>query len=150
MIQRFTFTLVFLTGILLLVSFSRTAVAQSETGATPTPQPETVTTPTPQASLTVQGENIAALGIVDVSANDRNVENVIDGNTATMWTARDVAPQWLSIEFDDFHLVSKIELVITQSEAGLTTHELWLGDDSHTVTPYKRFDNVHTEGWTDA
>ncbi|MCY3993743.1 MAG: PQQ-dependent sugar dehydrogenase [Caldilineaceae bacterium] len=145
MTQRITFTLVFLTGLLLLLSFSRTAVAQSETGATPTPQPETAATPTPQAGLTVQGENIAALGMVDVSANDPNMENVVDGDTATMWTARDVAPQWLSIKFDDFHLVSKIELVITQSEAGLTTHELWLGDDSHTVTPYKRFENVHTE-----
>ena len=145
MTQRSTFTLVFLTGLLLLVAFSRTAVAQSENGATPTAQPETVTAPTPQASLTVQGENIAALGIVDVSANDPNMENVIDGDTATMWTAMDAAPQWLSIEFDEFHLVSKIELVITQSDAGLTTHELWLGDDSHTVTPYKRLDNIHTE-----
>ena len=62
-----------------------------------------------------------------------------------MWTAEAFAPQWLSIEFDEFHLVSKVELVVTQSEAGLTTHELWLGDDSHTTTPYKRFDNFHTE-----
>lgn len=145
MFQRVIFTLVFLTGLMLLVSFSRTVIAQSETGATPTTQPETVPSPTPQASLIVQGENIAALGIVDVSANDRNVENIFDGNTTTMWTARDVAPQWLSIEFDEFHLVSKIELVVTQNDAGLTTHELWLGDESHTVTPYKRFDNIHTE-----
>ena len=73
------------------------------------------------------------------------MENVNDGDITTLWTAQDFAPQWLSIEFDEFHLVSKIELIVTQSEAGLTTHELWLGDDSNTATPYKRFDNTHTE-----
>ena len=145
MIQRVTFPLVFFTGFLLLVTFSRSANAQSETAATPTPQSETVATPTPQSRLTVQGENIAAMGKLDASANNLDLENVYDGDMETLWTAQDYAPHWLSIEFDEFHLVSKIELVITQSEAGLTTHELWLGDDSHTTTPYKRFDNVHTE-----
>lgn len=85
------------------------------------------------------------MGTVDASAGDPYMENAIDGDLATLWTAQDFAPQWLSIEFDDFHLVSKVELVVAQSEAGLTTHELWLGDDSHTTTPYKRFDNFHTE-----
>ena len=155
MIQRVTLTLVFFTGLLLLVTFGRSANAQSETGATPTPQPETdatpapqpetEATPTPQARLTVQGENIAAMGKVDASAQNPYMENVNDGDVATMWTAQGFAPQWLSIEFEKFHLVSKIELVITQSEPGLTTHELWLGDDSHTATPYRHFENVRTE-----
>ena len=145
MIQRLTFTLVFCTGFLLLVTFGRTASAQSETEATPAPQTETVATPTPQTRLTVQGENIASIGTVDASAKNPYLENLHDGDITTMWTAQAFAPQWLSIEFDEFHLVSKVELVVTQSEAGLTTHELWLGDDSHTTTPYKRFDNLHTE-----
>ena len=84
------------------------------------------------------------MGTVDASAVNPYVANANDGDLNTMWTAQDYAPQWLSIEFDGFHLVSKVELVVTQSEAGPTTHELWLGDDSHTATPYKRFDNVHT------
>ena len=137
MIQRVTFPLVFFTGLLLLVSICRPASAQSETVATPTP--------TPQSRLTVQGVNIATLGSVDASANNPDLENISDGDMETLWTAQDYAPHWLAIEFDDFHLVSKIELAVTQSEAGLTTHELWLGDDSHTATPYKRFENIHTE-----
>ena len=145
MIQRITLTLAFLTGFLLLVAFSRSASAQSETEPTPAQQPETEATPAPTSRLTVQGVNIASLGTVYASAENHYMENVNDGDIATMWTAHDFAPQWLSIEFDEFHLVSKVELIVTQSEAGLTTHELWLGDDSHTVTPYKRFDNVHTE-----
>ncbi len=135
MIQRVTFPLVFFTGFLLLATFGRSANAQSET----------VPTPTPQSRLTVQGENIAAMGKLDASANSLDLEKVFDGDMETLWTAQDFAPHWLSIEFDEFYWVSKIELVITQSEAGLTTHELWLGDDSNTATPYKRFDNVHTE-----
>lgn len=145
MIQRATFTLVFFTGFLLLAASGRTAGAQSEAEATPTPQSETEAAPAPQSRLTVQGENIASIGTVDASARNPYLENLHDGDITTMWTAQAFAPQWLSIEFDEFHLVSKVELVVTQSEAGLTTHELWLGDDSHTTTPYKRFDNLHTE-----
>ncbi len=145
MIQRATFTLVFFTGFLLLAASGRTAGAQSEAEATPTPQSETEAAPAPQSRLTVQGENIASIGTVDASARNPYLENLHDGDITTMWTAQAFAPQWLSIEFDEFHLVSKVELVVTQSEAGLTTHELWLGDDSHTTTPYKRFDNFHTE-----
>ena len=145
MIQRATFTLVFFTGFLLLAASGRTAGAQSEAEATPTPQSETEAAPAPQSRLTVQGENIASIGTIDASARNSYLENLHDGDITTMWTAQAFAPQWLSIEFDEFHLVSKVELVVTQSEAGLTTHELWLGDDSHTTTPYKRFDNLHTE-----
>lgn len=145
MIQRATFTLVLFAGFLLLASFGRTASAQSETEATTTPQSETEATPMPQSRLTVQGENIASIGTIDASAKNPYLENLHDGDITTMWTAQAFAPQWLSIEFDEFHLVSKVELVVTQSEAGLTTHELWLGDDSHTTTLYKRFNNFHTE-----
>ena len=145
MIQRATFTLVFFTGFLLLAASGRTAGAQSEAEATPTPQSETEAAPAPQSRLTVQGENIASIGTVDASARNPYLEYLHDGDITTMWTAQAFAPQWISIEFDEFHLVSKVELVVTQSEAGLTTHELWLGDDSHTTTPYKRFDNLHTE-----
>ena len=121
---------------LLMVGFSHSARHQSDNVATPTPQPP---------YLAVQGENIVALGNLAASANKDGLAQLSDGDMATLWTAQDVAPQWLSVEFDDFHLVSKIELVVTQSEAGLTTHEVWLGDDSHTATPYKRFDNIQTE-----
>lgn len=121
---------------LLMVGFSHSARRQSDSAATPTPQPP---------YLAVQGENIVALGDLAASANKDGLAQLSDGDMTTLWTAQDVAPQWLSVEFDDFHLVSKIELVVTQSEAGLTTHELWLGDDFHTATPYKQFDNIQTE-----
>ena len=130
-----TFPIAFFAGFLLMVAFGHSARAQSED----------VETPTPQTYVTVQGENIAAMGVVKASARKSALGYVNDGDASTMWTAQDFAPQWLSIEFDSFHLVSKIELVVTQSEAGLTTHEVWLGDDSYSTTPYKRLDNLHTE-----
>ena len=133
--HRVTVPLAFLLVVLFFIYFGRLAVAQTEVAATPTPR----------SGLIVQGENIAGKGKVDASAQNDFVENVNDGDVATMWTAQDFAPQWISLAFDEFHLVSKIELVITQSEAGLSTHELWLGDDSNTVTPYRQFENVFTE-----
>lgn len=120
---------------LLMVGFSHSTRHQSDNVETPTPQPY----------LAVQGENIVALGNLAASANKDGLAQLSDGDSGTMWTAQGYAPQWFSIEFDEFHLVNKIELVITQSEAGATTHEIWLGDSSHTTTLYKRFDNFHTE-----
>ena len=133
--HRVTVPLAFVSVFLTFIYFGRPAAAQTEVAATPTPR----------AGLIVQGENIAGKGKVDASAQNDYMEKVNDGNVLTMWTAQDFAPQWISLEFDEFHLVSKIELVITQSEAGLSTHELWLGDDSNTVTPYRQFENVLTE-----
>lgn len=130
-----TFPLAFLAGFLLMVAFSHSARAQSED----------VEAPTPQVYLAVRGENIAAKGQVEASARNPGLVLVNDGDPHTMWNSHGFAPQWISIEFDTFHLVSKIELIVTQSEAGETTHEIWLGDDSHTTTPYMRFDNAHTE-----
>ena len=130
-----TFPLVLFTVFLLVVGLSHSARAQSED----------VATPTPQTYLSVQGENIAAMGKVEVSVKNSSLGHVNDGDSGTMWNSQDFAPQWLSIEFDRFHLVNKVELVVTQSEAGLTTHEIWLRDGSHSTTPYKRFDNIHTE-----
>lgn len=129
------FLLVLFAGFLLMVGLSHSAGAQAEEAATPTPQ----------TYLAVQGENIAAMGKLEASVQNRGLGHVNDGDAGTMWTARDFAPQWFSITFDRFHLVSKVELVVTQSQAGLTTHEFWLGDESHTTTPYKRLDNVYTE-----
>ena len=129
------FPLALCMAFLLAVGLSDSARAQSEDAPTPTPQ----------SYLFVQGDNIAEKGEVKASVQNSILGHVHDGDTGTMWTARDFAPQWFSIEFASFHLVSKIELVVTQSEAGLTTHELWLGDSSHSTTPYKRFENLHTE-----
>lgn len=120
---------------LLAVGFSYSARAQSED----------IATPTPQTYMAVQGENIAAKGKVEASVKNSSLVRVNDGDEGTMWNSQDFAPQWLSIEFDGFPLVSKVELVVTQSKADLTTHEIWLGDDSHSMTPYKQFSNLHTD-----
>ena len=129
-----TFPVVLFAGFLLAVGFSYSARAQSED----------VATPTPQTYMAVQGENIAAIGKVEASVKNSSLVRVNDGDEGTMWNSQDFAPQWLSIEFDGFPLVHKIELVISQSKAGLTSHEIWLRDDSHSTTPYKQFSNFHT------
>ena len=62
-----------------------------------------------------------------------------------MWNSTHFAPQWLSVELDGYYLGDKIEMVITQSIPGATTHEIWLTfDDGHRYL-YKTLANVHTE-----
>ena len=52
---------------------------------------------------------------------------------------------WFMITLDGPHLVDRVELVIAQTPAGPTTHEVWLGDGSGTRTLYERLINAHTE-----
>ena len=51
----------------------------------------------------------------------------------------------VSVILGDSYLVNRIQLVITQSPAGPTTHEVWLGNGSRTRALYKRFTDIHTE-----
>ena len=52
---------------------------------------------------------------------------------------------WFMITLDGPYLVDKVELVIAQTPAGPTSHEVWLGDGSGTRTLYERLINAHTE-----
>ena len=133
-------SIVFLTflvavGVLSVFGYSLSGKAQSED----------IPTPTPQSSIVVQGENIAVLGKGSASVEGPSVNGAIDGDPKTMWNSKHFAPHWFSIDFDDFFLVNKIELVVSQHEPGPTTHEIWLGNDSRTTTLYKRFVDVQTE-----
>ena len=132
---------------LLAVGCSHSVRAQSQDRPTPTATPTSTATPAlaPQRYLTLQEGNIAALGKGGSSVETHSVIKVLDGDSGTMWNTQHFPPQWLSIEFDEFYLVSRIELVISQHEAGPTTHEIWLRNDSYTTTFYKSLDNIQTE-----
>ena len=94
---------------------------------------------------TAVGENIAAFGSAFASAGEELAHLALDGDMDSSWTAQHPAPQWYSVSFDEQYDVDKVELVIAQSAAGPTTHEVWLGDGSSTRTLYRRFEGVHTE-----
>ncbi|MYJ77100.1 MAG: hypothetical protein F4047_02865 [Caldilineaceae bacterium SB0670_bin_27] len=99
------------------------------------------------------GENVAPLasglayirGPEDHLIVDEEAYLAIDGDTETIWSSKQPAPQWYAIVLDQTYLVDRVELVITQSPPGPTTHEIWLGHGSGLRTFYRRLSNVHTE-----
>ena len=74
-----------------------------------------------------------------------SAEGAIDGVLDTMWNSRQNAPVWYLLTLDGYYMADRIELVVSQHQPGPTTHEVWLEDDSHTLTLYKQFESVHTE-----
>ncbi len=110
--------------------------------------------PAPAATAVPWRGNVALLGTGVASTRDEHgelavdteiVRRAIDGDPDTNWNSHQFAPHWFSVQFDDFYLVDRIRLVVTQLPAGPTTHEVWLQDVSGVATLYKRFNNVYTE-----
>jgi hypothetical protein len=52
----------------------------------------------------------------------------------THWNANLLGMQWLTVSRDALQPTARIELVVEQTPAGRTTHELWLGNGSGTQT----------------
>ena len=142
---------VIIVGLLALIAVAACAPIpepdQATTPTTATPQADATATSQPNATAApaLQRKNIAVLGTGSASAGEGSAQLAIDGNPDTVWNSLGLPPQWLSIAVDDFYLVDRIEMVITQTPAGPTTHEIWLGNGSGTPALYKRLTDVHTE-----
>ena len=99
------------------------------------------------------GENIAPLasglayirGAEGHLVPDEAAHLAIDGDPETIWSSQQPAPQWYAIGLDQPYLVDRVEMIITQSPPGPTTHEVWLGHGSGLRTFYKRLSDIHTE-----
>ena len=97
------------------------------------------------ATHTTQSKNVAALGTGHAFEQSKSAHLAIDGDLDSVWNSQQFAPEWFSITFDEFYLVDRIELVVTQLPAGPTTHEVWLGSGSGTRVLYERLIDVDTE-----
>ncbi len=100
------------------------------------------------------GENVALQGYATASARDAaglpTVDAVtahlaIDGDSSSVWSSQQPAPQWFSVALDGLHLVNRIQLEVTQAPAGATTHEIWLGNGSGSRTLFVRLSDVYTD-----
>ena len=138
-----------------------------ETGAVATAAPQPVATPnsdTPTPSATSEPptpaatggsigselpaslrRNVAAFGDVSPSSGEESARLAVDGDRDSIWNSNRLALGWFMIAFDSLYIVDRVELVIAQTPAGPTTHEVWLGNGSGTRTLYKRLINAHTE-----
>ncbi len=92
-----------------------------------------------------RAENVALTGVALASANQEEARLAIDGDQETHWNANLLGMQWLTVSLDALHLTARIELVVEQTPAGRTTHELWLGNGSGTQTLHRRFSELYTE-----
>ena len=77
--------------------------------------------------------NIALFGSVRASSGIQSASHVIDGDPETSWTSGVYPVQWLEVTFDRFYLVDRIEMVVAQSPAGETSHQIWIGEASGTL-----------------
>ncbi len=100
------------------------------------------------------GKNVALQGYATASARDAagllTVDAVtahlaIDGDSSSVWSSQQPAPQWFSVALDDLYWVNRIQMEVTQAPAGPTTHEIWLGNGSGIRTLFARLSNVRTE-----
>lgn len=100
------------------------------------------------------GENVALRSFATASARDAagllTVDAVTahlatDGDSSSVWSSQQPAPQWFSVALDGLYLVNRIQLAVTQSPAGPTSHEIWLGNGSGNRTLFTRLSNVPTE-----
>lgn len=59
---------------------------------------------------------------------------VIDGNLGTLWSAGNYPPQWIEINLGASYSISKIKLRTSQSPAGNTVHQIYMGSQPNPPT----------------
>ena len=88
--------------------------------------------------------NVAQFGSARASSSPQSASNVIDGDPETTWSSRLYPVQWIEVTFDRFYLVDRIEMVVAQSPAGETSHQIWAGGASGTLTKIHDYIDVPT------
>lgn len=72
--------------------------------------------------------NVAREGRVAVSGLHQETGPLaVDGDPGSMWFSETRAPAWFALSYEAPQLVDHLELVVSQSPAGETTHEIYLG-----------------------
>ena len=102
-------------------------------------------TPSDSATPVSTSRNLAPSGSAFVSSGEDSARQAIDDDIESAWNSQLFPIQWFMVTLDDLYLVDRVEMVITQSPAGQTMHEIWLGDASGVRTLYKQLIDVHTE-----
>lgn len=128
---------------------NHTTVAAAIVATSPTPAPSAIAAtptvpPVPTVTATPGEENVALHAAVSVSSGDSTAKQAVDGDPKTLWSAGGQAPQTITLTLDHAYLVDSIQLVVAQTPDGQTTHEIWLGDPSGSLTLYKKLDDTWT------
>ncbi len=77
---------------------------------------------------------------------DQPPSGAVDGNTSQWWGAGDFAPQWIQVDLGQPATIGLIRLVVTQSPAGDTLHQIWVGSSSDQLTLLHTFEGYTVDG----
>jgi hypothetical protein len=77
---------------------------------------------------------------------DQPSAGAVDGSTSHWWGAGSFAPQWVQIDMGQPATIGLIRLVITQSPAGDTLHQLWAGTTSDQLYLLHTFEGYTFDG----
>lgn len=90
-------------------------------------------------------EHNLALGMHPVASRflpDQPPSGAVDGTTSQWWGAGDFAPQWIQIDLGQRFSIGLIRLVIAQSPAGRTEHQVWVGSTLDQLSLLHTFEDV--------
>ena len=88
--------------------------------------------------------NIAPLGSVSVSGGGESASFAIDDNPESLWASGRPPFGWIRVTLNRLHLVDRIELLVAQTPAGETSHQVWVGEASGVLTKIHEFADVFT------
>ncbi|MGE5123605.1 MAG: cellulase family glycosylhydrolase [Acidobacteriaceae bacterium] len=94
-------------------------------------------------------ENNLALGAhaeASRSLPDQPPSGAVDGTGSLWWGAGAFAPQWILIDLGAPQTVGSIRLIITQSPAGDTQHQVWVGETIDTLYLLHTFEGYTIDG----
>ncbi|MBU1297917.1 MAG: cellulase family glycosylhydrolase [Bacteroidetes bacterium] len=94
--------------------------------------------PCATASLDLQHPNIALDKPVKASRFTKNnkASHAVDG-TSLPWVAGDNAPQWIEIDLQKPEPINKIRLMVAQTPAGETIHQIWVRESNKDYRMFK-------------
>ena len=88
--------------------------------------------------------NIAPLGSVSASGGGDSASLAIDDDPESLWVSGRHPTGWIWLTLNQLHLVDRIELLVAQSPAGETSHQIWVGEGSGVLTKIHEFVDLTT------
>ncbi len=83
-------------------------------------------TPSPTPTYIAPGLNVAPLGSASASSGMESAPLAIDNDPETAWQTNVPPSQTITIDLDDFYTIEAIALVVAQSVAASTTHQVFI------------------------
>ena len=88
--------------------------------------------------------NVAPFGSASSSMSTESPSRAIDGDPETLWASGGFPVQWIEVAFDRLYLIDRFELLVAQTPAGESTHQIWISDAAGVLTKIHEFADLPT------